>query len=99
MTGSIIFSMVETRPNIIFATLVTRHFIKNPSHQHTKAIKTILQYLKGLKNREITYEGQSKLKVEGYFNFNWARDKKSQKSTSSFIFMLNGGLISWYSKR
>lgn len=70
MTGSIIFSMVKTRPDIAFATSVARRFVKNPSHQHTKAIKTILQYLKGLRNREITYKGQSKLKVEGYSNFN-----------------------------
>lgn len=94
MTGSIIFSMVKTRPDIAFATSVARRFVKNPSHQHTKAIKTILQYLKGLRNREITYKGQSKLKVEGYSNFNWAGDKKSQKSTSSFIFILNGGPVS-----
>ena len=47
MTGSIMFSMVETRPDIAFATLIASQFAKNPGHQHTKAVKTILQYLKG----------------------------------------------------
>lgn len=99
MTGSIMFSIVETRPNITFATSVASHFAKNPSHQHTKTVKTILQYLKGSKNREITYKNQSKLKVEGYSDSNWAEDKESQKSILGFIFMLNGGLVSWCLKR
>lgn len=51
MTGSLIFSMVETRPDIAFATSVASRFAKNPSHQHTEAVKTILRYLKGSRAR------------------------------------------------
>lgn len=49
MTGFIIFSMIETRLNISFATSVASRFAKNPGHQHTEAVKTILQYLKSSK--------------------------------------------------
>lgn len=45
MTRFFIFLMVKIRPNIIFAILVASYFI---GHQYTKAIKTILQYLKDL---------------------------------------------------
>lgn len=38
--------MVETRPNIAFATALIAHFAKNPSYQHIKAVKTIFKYLK-----------------------------------------------------
>ena len=47
MTGPFIFSMVETRPDIAFATFVASCFVKNLGHQHTEVVKTILQYLKG----------------------------------------------------
>ena len=47
MTGLLMFSMVETRPDITYATSVASCFAKNPSHQHTEAVKIILQYLKG----------------------------------------------------
>lgn len=47
MTGSLMFSMVETRPNIAYATSLVSRFAKNPSHQHTEAVKIILRYLKG----------------------------------------------------
>lgn len=69
MTGSFIFSIVEIRPNIVFATFVASCFAKNLGHQHTKVVKTILQYLKGLNKREIIYSDQSKLLVEGYSDF------------------------------
>ena len=45
------------------------------------------------------YGGEKKLCVEGYLDSFWAGDKESRKSTSGFIFMLNGGLVSWCSKR
>ncbi len=99
MTGSLIFSMVETRPDIAFATSITSRYAKNPSHQHTEAVKTILRYMKGSKHRGITYGGQEKLLVEGYSDSDWAGDLKSRKSTSGFIFMLNSGPVSWCSKR
>lgn len=40
------FSMVETKPNIFFATSVTSRFAQNTGHQYTKVVKTILQYFK-----------------------------------------------------
>lgn len=75
MTGSIMFSIVETRPDISFATSVASRFAKNPGHQHTEAVKTILRYLKGSRERGITYGGQDKLLVEGYSESDRAGDK------------------------
>lgn len=50
MIGLIIFSIVETKPNIAFATSLVSRFAKNPSHQYIEAVKTILKYLKRLKH-------------------------------------------------
>ena len=99
ITRSHMFSVVETRPNIAFATSVASCFAKNPGRQYTKAVKTILWYLKGSNKRGITYGGQSKLLVDGYSNSDWVGDKESRKSTSGFIFILNGGPVSWCSKK
>lgn len=98
MTGSLIFSMVETRPDIAYTTSLMSCFIKNPSHQHIKAVKTIFQYFKRSRNRGITYAGDKKLHIVRYSDSDWADDKESQKSTSGFIFMLNKNPVSWCSK-
>ena len=50
------FFMIKTRPNIAFAIFITSRFTKNLRHQYIKTIKTILHYLKGLKDRDITYD-------------------------------------------
>lgn len=94
MISSIMFLVVETRPDIAFATSVASCFAKNPGHQHMEAVKTILQYLKGSKDRGITYGGQDKLLIEGYLDSDWAGDTESRRSTSGFIFILNGGPVS-----
>ncbi len=91
--------MIETRPDIAFATSLVSRFAKNPSHQHTEAVKTICKCLKGSKHRGITYWGDEELKIEGYSDSDWEGNKESRKSTSGFIFMLNGGPISWCSKK
>lgn len=39
------------------------------------------------------------LKLIGYSDSDWAGDHADRKSTSGFIFMLNGGLISYASKK
>lgn len=63
MIESLIFSMVETRPDIAFAVSVVSRFSKNLSHQHTEAVKAILRYLKGSRDRGITYGGKENLLI------------------------------------
>lgn len=65
---------------------------------HIEAVKTILKYVKGTKDRGIVY-GQGTLTIEGYSDSDWAGDKDSRKSTSGYIFMLNGGPVNSCSKR
>lgn len=55
MTGSLMFLMVEIRPDIAFATLITSRYAKNLSYQHIKAAKMILRYMKGFKHWGIIY--------------------------------------------
>ena len=95
MMGFLMFSMVETRSDIAFSTSVASRFSKNPSYQHTEAVKTILYYLKRSREHGITYKGEESLILKGYSDYDWAGDKDSRKSTSGFIFMLNSGPVSW----
>lgn len=55
MIRSLIFCIVEIKPNIVFFIAVATRFAKNSSHAHTKTIKTIFYYLKRLMDCDITY--------------------------------------------
>ncbi len=101
MIGSLMFLMVETKPDIVFATSVISHFAKNTSRQHTEAVKTMMRHLKATRTLGITY-GREKgrdLIIKDYSDSNWAGDHVTRKSTSGFIFILNGGPVNWRSKR
>lgn len=69
MTRSIIFSIVETRPNIASATFLISQFTKNLSHLHTEIVKTIFKYLQGSKHQGITYREDEKLKIKSHLDF------------------------------
>ena len=96
MTGSLMFSMIETRPDISFATSVVSQLAKNPSRQHTEVVKAIRQYLKATRTIRIAYGGEEggDLIIKGYSDSDWAGDHATRKSTSGFIFKLNGGPVS-----
>ena len=98
IVGSIMFAMIETRPDIAFATSAVSRHSKNPSRTHMEAAKHILRYLSATKDRGITFGGGD-LTIQGYSNSDWAGDKEERKSTSGYVFMLNNGPISWCSKR
>ena len=98
IVGSIIFAMIETRPDIAFATSVVSRHAKNPGKTHMEAAKHILQYLSATKDRGITFGGGD-MSVQGYSDSDWAGDREDRKSTSGYVFMLNNGPISWCSRR
>ncbi len=64
-------------------------------------MKTILQYPKATRDTGITYRGEQRrdLTIKRYSNSDWASDHTTRKSMSGYIFMLNGGLVSWCLKR
>lgn len=94
ITGSLIFSIVETQPDIAFATFIVSYFAKNLSRQHKKTVKTIMQYLKTTHTLGKTYGKDWKnLIIKSCSNSDWAGNHASRKSTLGFVFILNWGAV------
>ena len=89
MTGSLMLSMIETRPNIAFATSIASHFAKkNPSHLHIEAVKTILKYPPKGQKIEGLFTGKEPLLLKDTLILSGLAIKRAEKSTSVYIFML-----------
>ncbi|GKA11304.1 putative RNA-directed DNA polymerase, partial [Tanacetum coccineum] len=43
------------------------------------------------------YGGEEKLKVTGYYDASWETDKDDSRSQSGWVFLLNGGAVTWKS--
>ena len=67
---------------------------------HWEAIKRILKYLRRTQELFLVYGGssQKELVVTGYTDSNF-ENKGDFKSQSAYIFVLNGGAISWRSSK
>jgi hypothetical protein len=95
--GSLMYAMVCTRPDIAHAVGIVSRYLSNPGKEHWEAVKWILRYLKGTSKLCLCY-GEGNPILKGYTDSDMARDLDSRKSTSSYIFTLAGGAISWQSK-
>lgn len=48
--GSLMYGMVQTRPDLAFALSVTSRYSHNPNSQHMGMVNTILRYISGTRN-------------------------------------------------
>ena len=94
--GSLMYAMLCTRPDFSHAVSVTSRYQSNPGMDHWIAMKNILKYLRRTKDMFLIYGG-GELRVDGYTNSDFQTDVDDRKSTSGYVFTLNGGAVSWKS--
>ena len=89
--------MLGTRVDIAFAVIKLARYASNPSNIHFTAVKRVFKYLKGTKDYGITYYKNTSRFISSYYNIDYTSDL-STKSTTGYIILLAGGIISWKSK-
>ena len=111
--GSVMYAILGTRPDIMYAVSTLSHYSSHPGIQHINALKHLLHYLKGSMEYGIVYSHdggglmgcKSEVKsdeirnnIVGYTDSDYAMDPDTCRSISGAIFLLAGGPISWSSK-
>jgi hypothetical protein len=91
------YAMVYTRHDIAHAVGVLSRYMSNLGKQHWEAVKWILRYLRGTSNMSLCFIGAD-LKLQGYVDADLAGDVDSRKSTTGFIYTLDGTVVCWASK-
>ncbi|KAI3499882.1 hypothetical protein L1887_35696 [Cichorium endivia] len=97
--GSIMYAMTCTRPDVSFALSMVSRYQGNPGKAHWIAVKNILKYLRRTKNMELVLGGSDDLKVSGYTDAIFQTDRDSGRSQSGWVFLLNGGAVTWKSSK
>lgn len=95
--GSLMYAMICTRPDIAHAVGVVSRFMANPGEEHWKTVKWLLRYLKGTSNTSLCY-GTGKTVLQGFVDADLSGDVDSSKSTSGYIYTIDGTAVSWMSK-
>nr|CAN77981.1 hypothetical protein VITISV_043416 [Vitis vinifera] len=84
-------------PDIAFVVGMLGRYLSNPRSQHWKAAKKVLRYLQGTTDLMLTYRRTNILDVVGFCDADFAGCIDDKKSTTSYIFMMVGGVVSWKS--
>lgn len=97
LVGSLQYLSVCTRPDIAQAVGVLARSMANPTMEHWNAAKGVLRYLAGTSEKHIKFEGGN-TELLGYCDADYAGDIDTRRSTTGYVFLLNGGAISWSSR-
>jgi len=87
------YVMICTRPDIAQAVAVVSRFMADLDKEHWNVVKRILRYIKGTSSIALCFGG-SEFIFNGYVNLDSASDLDKQKSTTSYVFTLVGGVVS-----
>jgi hypothetical protein len=91
--GSLMYAAQGTRPDISFAV----SFLSQSGRPHWEAVKRVFRYLKGTKKVCLVI-GRSQKGLEAFSDVDWAL-QEHRHSISGYIFTMDGGAISWSSKK
>ena len=65
---------------------------------HIEAAKHVLRYVHGTASYGIMFGGGTKHDLQGYCDSDYAGDLDTRRSTTGYVFTLNGGAVSWSSR-
>ncbi|XP_065078822.1 uncharacterized protein LOC135701818 [Ochlerotatus camptorhynchus] len=88
-----------TRPDIAFAVNAASQFSANPGRQHWEAVKKIIRYLKGTSTKKLEYSKRESSELVGFSDADWGGDPDNRRSTTGYVFTLQGGAISFNVKK
>ena len=97
--GSIMYAMLCTRPDVSLAISMAERFQSDPGVEHWTTVKNILKYLKRTKEMFLVYGGDQELVVKVYIDASFDTDPDDSKSQTGYVFILNGGAVSWCSSK
>jgi hypothetical protein len=92
--GSLMYIASCTRPDIAQAVGALARYMAAPTTAHWTAVKHILRYLAGTPDYGITY-GPATFSLTAYCDASFAGCLDTRRSTTGYVFILNGGAITW----
>lgn len=101
LLGSLLFISINTRPDISASVCILAQKTNHPTQRDWNELKRILRYLKETSHLKLSLSSNDTKdsKLSCYVDASYAEDRTDRKSMTGYIFKLNGGTISWCSKK
>ena len=98
LVGCLMYLTV-TRSDLMFVVCLISRYMADPKEEHMLIAKRVLRYLKGTLDVGVYYKWSKDVNLLGYTDSDYARDIDDRKSTSGYVFFLNGAAICWSSRK
>ena len=98
LVGALLYLAVCTRPDISQAVSALSRYCSAPTQMHWNGAKQVLRYLAGTRDEGLRYGSSGSLDLVSFCDADYAGCLDTRKSTTGYVFCLNGGAISWTSK-
>lgn len=96
LIGSMMY-LTATRPDIMYVVSLLSRYMSRPTELHHSAAKRILRYLQGTTTFDIIYRRGGSHEFIGFTDSDYARSVEDRRSTSGYVFMLSGAIVTWSS--
>ncbi|KAJ3635178.1 hypothetical protein MTP99_008105 [Tenebrio molitor] len=98
LVGALTYLATTTRSDISFGVSCLGQFNNCYKEEHWKAAKRVLRYLRGTMGMGLTY-GSNAEPIKGFVDTDWGSCPENRRSYTGFVSLLNGGPVSWDSKK
>lgn len=100
LIGMLLYLGINTRPDIAASIAILSKRVEKPRNIDISEVKRVIRYLKGTQDLKLKLNDKTKpQELIAYSDANWAEDTLDRKSTSGHYCSLNGGTISWFSRK
>lgn len=100
LIGSLLFIALNTRPDIESSIILLAQKVTQPTEYDWEELKRVVIYLKTTKGIKLNLASQGEEEqLVGYADASWGQDRSNGKSMSGYLFKLNGGVVSWSSRK
>ena len=101
VVGSLMYSMTGTRPDLAWGVGMAARNTHSISEEASKLLISYLKIALKTKDRSLKYKTNENrnIKLEGFCDSDWGGDQATGRSTSGWVFLINGTAVSWASKR
>ena len=90
---------MRTRPDITFVVSLSARFCSKTTSQHLTVVKCIFRYLRGITHYGLLFNRNGSKAIIGYSDADWGGDTFDCKSTTGYLFQIDGTDITRQSKK
>lgn len=97
--GALLYLVQATRPDLAFVVSTLSRYNQSFDQTHWTMVKRVFRYLQGTMDYKLQYRRDRESTLRGYYDASHAPSTTDHRSITGYVFMMQGGAVSWNSKR